>query len=200
MHTTPRPAVRRGTHQAARLSRQHSTVADCRGFTLVEHLICICLIALLTMSGLAAMRNTLMTHALESSAALLETDLRYARSLALSADTNVRFQVQAQADGGTCYLVYSGSANSCTCSSAGVAQCTGNGQALRVAAQPVAKGVRVMHSGNALLFSAGKGTVSPTATLVVSDADGLAIHQVVNLMGRTRSCSPQRLAGLKTCS
>ena len=41
-----------------------------------------------------------------------------------------------------------------------------------------------------------KGTVTPTATLRVEARDGRAIHQVVNLLGRVRSCSPQgRIAG-----
>lgn len=171
-----------------------------RGFTLVENLICLVLLALLTLGGLVQLRHTTVTHALEGTAALLETDLRYARSLALATDRSVRFQVLPLADGGTCYLVYSGPTGSCTCAANGLAQCQGEGAAWRAAAQPASKGVRVLHSGRALVFDSGKGTVTPTATLVVSDNDGLAIHQIVNLMGRTRTCSPQRLAGWRTCS
>lgn len=182
---------------AARHAAHHRAA---RGFTLVENLICLALLALLTLSGLAAMRNTAITRALEGTAALLETDLRYARSLALVSDRSVRFQVLPLADGGTCYLVYSGPTGSCSCGASGPAQCQGDGVALRAVAQPGSKGVRVLHSGRALVFDAGKGTVTPTATLVVSDDDGLAIHQIVNLMGRTRTCSPQRLAGWRSCS
>jgi type IV fimbrial biogenesis protein FimT len=40
------------------------------------------------------------------------------------------------------------------------------------------------------LFDPLHGTSSPTATLRVLGMNGRAVHHVINLMGRVRSCSP----------
>jgi type IV fimbrial biogenesis protein FimT len=51
-----------------------------------------------------------------------------------------------------------------------------------------------------MTFDPVKGTVTPTATLRVESKDGRALHQVVNLLGRIRTCSPGgKLPGEKTC-
>ena len=72
---------------------------------------------------------------------------------------------------------------------------------LRLEEQPAQRGVSIAPLSRALLFDAHKGTVTPTATLQVQAADGRAIHQVVNIMGRVRSCSPAgQLNGLPQCS
>jgi type IV fimbrial biogenesis protein FimT len=50
--------------------------------------------------------------------------------------------------------------------------------------------VQVRSASKSLTFDPLKGTVTPTATLRVEGKDGRAIHQVINLLGRVRSCSP----------
>jgi type IV fimbrial biogenesis protein FimT len=185
-------------HGAGRRRAIHRSVS--RGVGLVDTLVALSLMMVLLGGALHAMRNLTGRHVVEATAALLETDLRHARTLALASDTSMRFEVQPTAVGGTCYVVYSGTAGGCTCSADGQAQCQSGAKAWRSSAQPARQGVRILHSGRSLLFDAGKGTVTPTATLVVTDRDGQAIHQVVNLMGRTRSCSPTGMAGLRACS
>ena len=60
--------------------------------------------------------------------------------------------------------------------------------------------VQVRSASKSVAFDPLKGTVTPTATLRVEARDGRAIHQVVNLLGRVRSCSPQgRNAGELAC-
>jgi type IV fimbrial biogenesis protein FimT len=46
-------------------------------------------------------------------------------------------------------------------------------------------------SSASMLFDADRGTVTPTGTLRLQLADGRAIHHVVNIMGRARTCSPR---------
>jgi type IV fimbrial biogenesis protein FimT len=58
----------------------------------------------------------------------------------------------------------------------------------------------VRSASKSLTFDPVRGTVTPTATLRVEARDGKAIHQIVNLLGRVRSCSPQGLlAGERAC-
>lgn len=174
--------------------------APSRGHSLLEMLVVVAVVLLLCASVLTNWRQQLAQQAVEATAALLETDLRYARAMALAREASVRVEVQRRDDGSTCYLMHNGPAGSCRCLAGGVASCTAGVHSLRVAEQPARSGVQVVHSGRALTFDPSKGTVSPTATLVVRGADGRSIHQIVNLMGRTRSCSPDRLGGLRPCA
>jgi type IV fimbrial biogenesis protein FimT len=48
-----------------------------------------------------------------------------------------------------------------------------------------------------ILFDGAKGTTTPTGTLRLIGRDGAAIHQIVNIMGRVRSCSPPQPSGAR---
>ncbi len=51
-----------------------------------------------------------------------------------------------------------------------------------------------------MLFDPVRGTTTPTATVRVVAADGRAIHQIVNIMGRVRACSPGgAVSGYRAC-
>jgi type IV fimbrial biogenesis protein FimT len=65
---------------------------------------------------------------------------------------------------------------------------------------PDSGNVRLQSNVRSLLFDGTRGTVSPTGTVRVIGADGRAVHQVVNVLGRVRACSPQRaLPGYRAC-
>jgi type IV fimbrial biogenesis protein FimT len=58
----------------------------------------------------------------------------------------------------------------------------------------------VRSASKSLTFDPVKGTVTPTATLRVEARDGRAIHQIVNLLGRVRSCTPGgRVSDERSC-
>ena len=81
-----------------------------------------------------------------------------------------------------------------------LAVCSGGSELLRAAVFASQGAVQVRSASRSLTFDPVKGTVTPTATLRIEARDGHAIHQVVNLLGRVRSCSPQgRVAGEKAC-
>lgn len=189
-------ALRRPTHTPQSGARPGAN----RGLTLVEMLCCLAITGLLLAGALPALRDIRLSQALFSVAAELETDIQYARSLARTNDRTVRLAVQSTDDGGACYVVHSGPAGACTCDSGGVARCTGSAQALRVQPLPAAAGISVSTGSRSIVFDAGKGTVTPTATFVVSDRDGRAVHQVVNVLGRVRSCSPSGLSSYRRCA
>ena len=71
---------------------------------------------------------------------------------------------------------------------------------LRLVEQPATEGIRLAPVDRSIVFDGGKGTVTPTATLKLIDPDGRTIHQVVNIMGRVRTCAAVgSLGGLKSC-
>lgn len=170
-----------------------------RGLTLVDSLMTLLIVVGLIGASLYWLNQVTQRHATEAVAALLETDLRHARSQALAIDAPIRFELQTRPDGSSCYMTHTGQAGACQCATVAAASCRPGVRLIQAAEQPLNGRVRIVHSGRTLTFDPGKGTVTPTATFVVRGADGGEIRQVINLMGRVRSCSNDRLAGLRQC-
>jgi type IV fimbrial biogenesis protein FimT len=76
--------------------------------------------------------------------------------------------------------------------------CSGGAQALR-SVRYAGEPVRLASNSRSLAFEPTQGTVTPTATVRVAAAGGEAVHQIINVMGRVRSCSPNGVAGYKPC-
>ena len=137
---------------------------------------------------------------LEGTAQQFETDVHYARTLAVARNSAVRMSFSADADA-TCYVIHDGSANACQCAAAeGEAVCTGTAQALRTVRVAARIGVRVESNSRSILFDPAFGTSTPTGTVQILGRNGASIHQIINIMGRVRTCSPApALAGYRTC-
>ncbi len=180
-----------------KLTPRHATLArrPRRGLSLVE-LLCVLAIAIVLLGGTLPMLNDLRQgQRLQAVAALLETDIHLARSTAISTGQPVRLVVVAATTGGSCYMLLAGTADVCTCNDRGEARCDGDAQPMRVEFQPAAQGVALAALPRPLVFDGRKATVTPTATLRLSARDGRSIHQVVNIMGRVRSCTPYGSVG-----
>lgn len=170
-----------------------------RGVSMIELLCGVSIAATALGTAVPGLQDLKQRQALEATAAQLETDLQFARSEAIAHNRGVRLSVQTLG-AGSCYVIHTGAAHECRCSGHGQTQCEGSAEALRLVEQISADRARLASVGSSLLFDGDRGTVTPTATLKVTDARGRAIHQVVNIMGRVRSCSPQsEVAGYKAC-
>jgi type IV fimbrial biogenesis protein FimT len=168
-----------------------------RGLTLIESL---CTISILTTTvGLAmpSLKDWRERQALLSAAAELETDIQYARSQAVAHNAAIQLTVRTSPEG-ACYVIYSGDEDACSCSANHGATCTGSGETLRYVAFPESHAVKLLNQDTTLAFNPRFGTVTPAATLKLKTAS-TAIHQIVSIMGRTRSCSPNKIAGIRAC-
>lgn len=179
----------------------HNPVAHrrVRGVSLVESMCVVSVIA--TALGLAApdLSDWQAQQALLASAAELETDIQYARSQAVSMNRPVRVTTQALG-GGSCYVLHTGEAGDCVCKGAGQSSCINGAQPLRLVEQPAGGPVALANGKMSMEFAPQHGTVTPTATFKLVNVKGQAVHQVVNIMGRTRSCTPGGpLPGIKPC-
>ena len=171
-----------------------------RGLSLVELLCTLALSAVLLGGTIPMLRDMRAALVLNATAALLETDMQYARSMAIVTGQSVRLAVLATAGGGSCYLLYVGAANGCHCEAQGLSRCEAGSNMLRREEQTARSGVTLAPLARSILFDGNKGTVTPTATVQVLAADGRAIHQIINIMGRVRSCSPSgSVAGVPVC-
>lgn len=172
-----------------------------QGLSIVE-LLCVLAITLVLVGGAVPLANDLrLGQRLHATAALLETDIQFARSESVRLNRPVRLVVQATATGGSCYMLHAGAADACRCADNGRPQCEPGTQLLRSETQSASNGVVLDAMAHTVLFEGRKGTVTPTATLRVKARDGRTIHQVVNVMGRVRSCAPAgAVGGIPACA
>ena len=101
-----------------------------RGVSLVETMIVTSTVAVLTGMVAPGFDGALQRRHLEGAATQLETDVHHTRMLAVARNAPLRISFES-GSGGSCYVIHSGSANQCGCST-GTAACTGAAVAERV--------------------------------------------------------------------
>jgi type IV fimbrial biogenesis protein FimT len=169
-----------------------------RGLTLIEACVALAVVAVLAGTAAPAIDGVLKSKRLEGQAGELAIDLRYVRSEAVARNEGVRIRFQSL-EGGTCTVIHTGASTDCSCTSSGIAQCSNGATALKTTFYP-AGGVAIQANVASMRFDPGNGTVTPAATIRVIGADGRAIHHVVNMVGRVRSCaSGKAVHGVRAC-
>ncbi|MDZ7589492.1 MAG: GspH/FimT family pseudopilin [Rubrivivax sp.] len=180
--------------------KRHPAPRRQRGTTLVEAATVTAIVSIVTAMALPGFGPSVERRHIEGAAAQLETDLQLARATAVASNAGVRVSFHALADGGSCYVMHTGAAGDCGCAADGQPVCRPGAEALRTAHYGPGVPVRIASNSRSILFDPVKGTVTPSATMKVQGRSGAAVHQVVNIMGRVRSCSPApAMAGYKTC-
>jgi len=176
-----------------------TTLSAQRGITLIEACIVLAVTAIVAGSAAPGMQNLIDARRLEGAATQLATDIQFVRSEAVARNEALRLSVHA-APAGSCYVIHTGNADQCGCADAGPAQCSGDAQQIKTVTIATAERVALQANVASVLFDPLHGTSTPTGTLRVTGANGRAIHHVINVMGRVRSCSPQAaVPGYRAC-
>lgn len=162
------------------------------GLTLVETATVSAVVAVVAGTAVPGFERALQKHRLEGAAAQLETDIHYARSLAVALNTPLRISFDNAA---ACYVIHTGAAQQCSCAADGSASCQDGAQAQRSVAVGGPGALALKANVRSVLLDPVRGTSTPTATVRLESPQGLAIHQVLNIMGRVRSCSPSGAVG-----
>jgi type IV fimbrial biogenesis protein FimT len=169
-----------------------------RGLTLIEACMTLAVATVLAGAAVPSFDGVLKSKRMEGQASELAIDLRYVRTEAVARNEGVRIRFQSVV-GGTCTVIHTGSSTDCSCGASGVAQCSNGATALKTMFYP-AGGVAIQSNVASMRFDPSNGTVTPAATIRVVGADGRAIHHVVNMVGRVRSCAAgAAVPGLKAC-
>lgn len=190
MQTTP--------PEAAQSSVTLMTAAQ-RGITLIETCVVFAVLAILATQVAPNLRSLIEGRRLEGAASRLATDLHYVRTEAVARNQRLRLSVQATAGGG-CYMVHTGGAGACTCGDNGTAQCSGGAQAFKSVSFSAGDRISLRSNVGSMVFDPVHGTSSPAGTYRLIGSDQRAIHHVVNVMGRVRSCSPlAAMPGYSAC-
>lgn len=169
--------------QPRKTSREH-------GITLIEACIAMAIAAVIASAAAPGMRNLIDARRLDGAATQLATAIQFARTEAVARNQPLRLSFHPIV-GGSCYVIHSGNASQCVCAAAGPAQCSGGAQQIRTMLLLAADRVALQANVGSVLFDPLHGTSTPTGTLRLIGANGRAIHHVINIMGRVRSCSPQ---------
>jgi type IV fimbrial biogenesis protein FimT len=158
-----------------------------RGVSMIEACCVLAIASILAGTALPSFKDTVGKRTLEGVSSEVRTDLVYARSEAVARNQGVRVSFYEGA-AGRCYVIHTGNRADCQCDGSGPAVCTGDAQALKTV--NAARGTQVVANVSSLRFDPTNGTTSPTGTVCTVPGSGRAVHNVVSLMGRVRTCSP----------
>lgn len=168
-----------------------------RGLTLVEAAVVVAIVAITATSAGPGLRRLIERYRLEAAATQLAADLQLARNESIARNRAVRLSWHAAS---ACYLLHTGPADACRCDASGAGQCAAGHVAIRSVPWDGSTRVSLQSNAASIAFDPLHGTVTPTATWRISAVDGRAIHHVVNVMGRVRSCSPlATVPGYRAC-
>jgi type IV fimbrial biogenesis protein FimT len=172
-----------------------------RGLTLVELAIGLSITSILIGTAAPSLNDVIGRRGLEGMAAELAADIQFVRSEAVARQEGVRWTLHTVA-GGTCAVIHTGAKADCQCGPSGEAVCTADAQMIKSRFYPAEKKLLVSTTSKSesIRVEPTHGMVSPTATIKVAQAGGASLHHVVNIMGRTRTCSPDgAVRGYKAC-
>lgn len=169
-----------------------------RGLSLVECAIALAITSLALGTALPGLNQMLQQRRLEGVAAQLETDVHLARGLSVMRNQNLRLSFLSD-PAGACYVVHTGAADACTCGGEHGATCRPGDVALRSVRLPASGTVAMRANVRSMVLDASRGTVTPTASVRLTSADGRELRVIVNVMGRVRACSPSALRGYAAC-
>lgn len=180
------------------MSAQHTSRRLQRGLSFVEQLLTTTLAGLLVLLALPGMDAAKDRHRLEGLAGELESELQWARSEAVARGDMVHVAFVNHATG-SCHVVHTGPARSCSCNMDGGTTCGDQGRTLRSRVHPLNGGVTVQSSASQVGFDGDLATVTPTTTLRLQSKAGRRLNLVVNIVGRIRSCTPAEGSATATC-
>lgn len=170
-----------------------------RGITWIETAIVLAVLAAVTGQAAPSMARLIDARRLDGAATQFTTDVHHARIESVARNQPVRLTLQQSAQG-SCYVVHTGAAAQCTCIGSTPAVCSGDAREIHTVVLAAGSGITLTANAASVLFDPTHGTSTPSATFRVTGRHGRAIHHVINVMGRVRSCSPAGgVAGYSSC-
>jgi type IV fimbrial biogenesis protein FimT len=167
--------------------------------TLIEATVAMAVTAVLASTAAPNMQDLLDTRRLDGAATQLATDIQFVRSTAVAHNQPVRLSFRPSA-AGSCYVIHTGPADACECAAAGPAVCSADAREIKTVTIASVDHVTLAANVGSVLFDPLHGTSSPTGTLRLIGTRDRAVHHIINIMGRVRSCSPNAaMPGYRAC-
>ena len=170
-----------------------------RGFSLIEAMVVVAVIAVVATAAVPSLVDFIDGRRLDATATALAADVQFVRTEAVARNQPIRISFHDAASGGTCWVVHTGLAAQCSCGEAAPATCSGGAVEIKTVVLGAADRVSVRANVASIAFDPMHGTSTPTGTLRLVDGSGRAVHHIVNVMGRVRSCTPAGVPGWRAC-
>ena len=168
------------------------------GFSLIEAMVLVAVTATVATAAVPSLVAFIDGRRLDAVATALAADVQFVRTEAVARNRPIR--ISFHADGAnTCWVVHTGAAAECSCGDAAPAVCTAGAGEIKTVVLAAADRVSVRANVASIAFDPLHGTSTPTGTLRLVDTGGRAVHHVVNVMGRVRSCTPNGVPGWRAC-
>jgi type IV fimbrial biogenesis protein FimT len=169
-----------------------------RGLTLVEAMMVVVVTVIVAAAAAPSLAAFIDARRLDAAANQLAADIQLVRTEAVARNKPIRISFHGDATS-TCWIVHTGTAAQCSCGSSGPSICTGGATEIKTIVLDNAGRIGVQANVASILFDPLHGTATPTGTLRLVDARGRAVHHIVNVLGRVRSCTPSGVAGWRAC-
>jgi len=173
-----------GTKHLGRTCRTRQT-----GVSLIEAMVVVAVTAIVATTAAPGLASFIDGRRLEAAATALAADVQFVRTEAVARNRPIRLSFQASATS-SCWVVHTGPAAQCLCAESGPTVCTGGAMEIKTVVLGRADRVEVRANVASILFDPLHGTSTPAGTLRLIDPRGRAVHHIVNVMGRVRSCTP----------
>ncbi len=181
------------------MDTKHSARKWQHGITLLELAIVVVVTAIVAATAGPSLAAFIETRRLDGAATRLASDIQFVRSESLARNRSLRLSFRSHA-AASCWIVHTGAATQCDCPNPGPAVCTGGAAEIKTVQLPTTERIALIPNVGSIAFDPLHGTSTPAGTLRLVAPSGRAIHHVVNVMGRVRSCSPSALvAGYRPC-
>jgi type IV fimbrial biogenesis protein FimT len=169
--------------------RTHTRRFCQNGVSLVEAMIVIAVTAIVAATAAPSLASFIDGRRLDAAATALAADVQFVRTEAVARNRPIRLSFHASA-ASSCWVVHTGPAAQCTCAESGPAVCSGGATQIKTVVLGAADRVSVQANVASIVFDPLHGTSTPTGTLRLIDPRGRAVHHIVTVMGRVRSCTP----------
>ena len=160
------------------------------GASLIESLMGLVITAVVATLAASAWANQITSRRLIGYIDELIQDMHWARSEAVVRGASVRLSLVNDGAGQACYVIHTGEANACGCAASTNQACSATATALKVVKLTSSDNLSLSYTSQSLLWSSTTGTVTPAGTVKLEHPSLGAVHVVVNMMGRIRTCSP----------
>ena len=168
------------------------------GFSLIEAMVLVAVTAVIATAAVPSLVAFIDGRRLDAAATALAADIQFVRTEAVARNQPIR--ISFHADGAsTCWVVHTGAATECSCGDVAPAVCTAGALEIKTMVLGTADRVSVRANVTSIAFDPLHGTSTPTGTLRLVDTGGRAVHHIVNVMGRVRSCTPNGVPGWRAC-
>lgn len=175
----------------------HRSTAE--GITLVEAMVTLAILGILATVAAPSFNDLLLNLKLAGAAADFHSKVSWARTQAVQSGRPVTVQVSTLQTG-SCYAIFTGSPSECGCAATGTSCAAPSTQWLReTLGADSGLAIDTPSATGQMTFDPVRGTTSPTMTTIFTASNGKSIRHITNVMGRTKTCSPNNTGGLPAC-